>query len=304
MSKEKAPAFQFYPRDWLSDPNVNLLSFEQEGWYIRLICHCWLERTVPWDPAEAIRLLGLRVKDLPNAGTEFSWPENFNRRFDDMEELLKLCFVQLEDEPERCLNPRVEHERKMQEERRKERSASGKKGGKSSALKRMQNPSSAWKKLQANTQANSSSSSSSSSASSIPLSPPSGDSLFPEPGSAPEKATAPSGNHKSNGSDPIRKFKDFLMQEYERVRGCRLVPDSSDFVQLSSMLKKTNGAAGFTDEALRASWTRMLESEDPFVLKQGHPIRYWASNINAFMLPTEEEKTRARIEERRKAGWL
>lgn len=38
---QKPPAFQFYPKDWLSSPKVQLMSPEQEGAYIRLLCYCW-----------------------------------------------------------------------------------------------------------------------------------------------------------------------------------------------------------------------------------------------------------------------
>jgi len=43
MSKEnnKRPSFQFYPSDWLSDPNTSAMSAEEEGAYIRLLCYMW-----------------------------------------------------------------------------------------------------------------------------------------------------------------------------------------------------------------------------------------------------------------------
>lgn len=40
-SMSKSPAFQFYPKDWLSSLNITLMSPEQEGGYIRLLCYCW-----------------------------------------------------------------------------------------------------------------------------------------------------------------------------------------------------------------------------------------------------------------------
>lgn len=39
----KSPAFQFYPRDFLSDVNVSTMTMEERGIYITLLCHCWLE---------------------------------------------------------------------------------------------------------------------------------------------------------------------------------------------------------------------------------------------------------------------
>lgn len=37
----KSPAFQFYPKDWLSSLNITLMTAEQEGAYLRLLCYCW-----------------------------------------------------------------------------------------------------------------------------------------------------------------------------------------------------------------------------------------------------------------------
>jgi uncharacterized protein YdaU (DUF1376 family) len=43
----KAPAFQFYAAEYLADMNVQLLTLEQEGAYIRLLSFCWREGRVP-----------------------------------------------------------------------------------------------------------------------------------------------------------------------------------------------------------------------------------------------------------------
>ncbi len=37
----KSPAFQFYPKEWLSSMDIMLMTPEQEGAYIRLLCICW-----------------------------------------------------------------------------------------------------------------------------------------------------------------------------------------------------------------------------------------------------------------------
>lgn len=163
MAKEKSPAFQFYPRDWLSDPNVSNLSYEQEGWYIHLICYCWLDGHIPEEPEKALRLVGIRDADLYGI-KESEFVSKFNKRVKDMRELLELCFVveaQLESGEAQLrflVHPRVEKERAAQIFRKNERSESGKRGGKISAEKRLQNPCSAWKKLQANSSSSSSSS--------------------------------------------------------------------------------------------------------------------------------------------------
>lgn len=40
---EKSPAFQFYPKDWLSDVKVISMTPAQRGIYIQLLCFMWLE---------------------------------------------------------------------------------------------------------------------------------------------------------------------------------------------------------------------------------------------------------------------
>lgn len=38
---KRSPAFQFYVNDYLSDINVQLMTAEEEGAYLRLLCFCW-----------------------------------------------------------------------------------------------------------------------------------------------------------------------------------------------------------------------------------------------------------------------
>ena len=51
-----APAFQFYPADYLADAKVQALSIEGEGCYIRLLCYCWREGFLPNDRQALARL--------------------------------------------------------------------------------------------------------------------------------------------------------------------------------------------------------------------------------------------------------
>lgn len=39
----RPPAFQFYPKDFLSDMNVITMTMEERGYYITLLCMCWIE---------------------------------------------------------------------------------------------------------------------------------------------------------------------------------------------------------------------------------------------------------------------
>lgn len=59
---EKSPAFQFYPRDWLSSWRVQSMTPEQRGGYIQLLCHAWLQNpqgTLPDDPKILAQMSGL-----------------------------------------------------------------------------------------------------------------------------------------------------------------------------------------------------------------------------------------------------
>lgn len=58
MSKKKAPAFQFYPADWLGSQRVTLMTLEEEGAYIRLLSYCWQHGSIPREPEKIARLIG------------------------------------------------------------------------------------------------------------------------------------------------------------------------------------------------------------------------------------------------------
>ena len=57
MAPEKVPAFQFYPKDFLTDERVRLMSHTERGIYVTLLCLCWLERSLPADPAHLAKLV-------------------------------------------------------------------------------------------------------------------------------------------------------------------------------------------------------------------------------------------------------
>lgn len=58
MSKNKSPAFMFYPSDWLGSQRVSLMTLEEEGAYIRLLSYCWQHGSIPRDPDKLARLIG------------------------------------------------------------------------------------------------------------------------------------------------------------------------------------------------------------------------------------------------------
>jgi len=106
----KRPAFQFYPKDWLSDEHVMLMTLEERGAYIQLLCICWLEGSVPGDLTRMARLC-----------------QTDDNRMAELWQSLEPCFRQQGD---RWVHPRLDLERKKQDEHRKAKSEAGKKGAK------------------------------------------------------------------------------------------------------------------------------------------------------------------------------
>lgn len=102
-----SPAFQFYPADWLSDEKVISMSIEGEGCYIRLLCYCWREGSIPADRS-AIALLckGYNGPGIDEALTCFSPSRKKGR----------------------LINKRIEAERKKQELFRKSKQDAGLRG--------------------------------------------------------------------------------------------------------------------------------------------------------------------------------
>jgi len=106
--QEKSPAFQFYPQDYLADPNVAEMTLEEQGAYIRLICYAWIAGSIPADPERCARLVG--------NGCSISVATNVQRAFNERS-----------TDPQRLLHKRVEKERQKQAIRREQTSSAGKK---------------------------------------------------------------------------------------------------------------------------------------------------------------------------------
>lgn len=54
--RPKSPAYQWYPKDYMTDPEVIAMTLAQEGAYRRLLDVCWLENGLPTEPAILWRL--------------------------------------------------------------------------------------------------------------------------------------------------------------------------------------------------------------------------------------------------------
>lgn len=55
--KKKAPAYQWYPKDYDSDEAVKLMTYEQEGIYRRLLDHQALHGSIPAIPSQIAMLV-------------------------------------------------------------------------------------------------------------------------------------------------------------------------------------------------------------------------------------------------------
>ncbi len=93
----KAPAFQFYPNEFIGDEEQALMSLAEAGAYIRLLCRCWTNGSLP----DSVPALALLCGATPQQMKKF-WPA------------ISKCFKQRTDG--RWIHSRLERERKKQAE--------------------------------------------------------------------------------------------------------------------------------------------------------------------------------------------
>lgn len=115
----KTPAFQFYPADWLSDENVQLMTMEQEGIYIRLLAICWIQGSIP----NNIEALSKLTKGSPK---------------DDLT-LVQRLFTNSKKDASRLVHKRLEEERTKQNKWKQKCADAGKYSGKSRRAKSLKN---------------------------------------------------------------------------------------------------------------------------------------------------------------------
>jgi uncharacterized protein YdaU (DUF1376 family) len=97
---EKSPAFQFYPKDFISSTKVQRMSLTEIGAYTLLLSHCWLDSGLPSDIAQLARIV--KVKD-----------RQFARMW---KGALSECFYEKQG---KLQNDRLDKERKKQAEYRR-----------------------------------------------------------------------------------------------------------------------------------------------------------------------------------------
>lgn len=106
----KAPAFQFYPSDFLSDGNQLVMELDEVGAYIRLLCVCWIEGHLPNDPRKLAKMAGTSLREFSRV-----WPA------------IAPCFEQDPDSEAFLVHPRLQRERAKQNDRREKARFAGRK---------------------------------------------------------------------------------------------------------------------------------------------------------------------------------
>lgn len=106
--EKRAPAFQFYPADYLADMRIRMLSWASRGLYVDLLCYCWREGWIPADSSAIAQLCHCQDSAI-------------------IEPCLAL-FSPHPDDPEKLIHLRLDAERAKQKAFREERKASGIKG--------------------------------------------------------------------------------------------------------------------------------------------------------------------------------
>lgn len=107
----KSPAYQRYPKDYMSDGNVLRMTFEQRGIYDWLLDSCWLEDGIPADVGELALICSLPARRMASA-----W------------ERIAKCFVPHPSKAGWLTNRRLEEERAKQGEFSEAMSEAGRKG--------------------------------------------------------------------------------------------------------------------------------------------------------------------------------
>lgn len=109
-NRTTSPAFQFYPKDFISSTKVQRMTLTEVGAYMLLLSHCWLDGSLPADLTEVAKIV-----KMPAPRFRKLWAG-----------ALSECFVEKNG---RLINVRLDQERRKQIEYRRRQSDHGKKGG-------------------------------------------------------------------------------------------------------------------------------------------------------------------------------
>ena len=123
---DKLPWFKFFPFDWETDEDVQLMDFFERGVYLTLLCRTWIEGSIPADPSKA---QGLLKQCLSNA-----YAKDEQRLSTAYDKIIKL-FQPHPENPERLVHWKMEEQRQELISLRDRRRKAGSKGGKQSSSK-------------------------------------------------------------------------------------------------------------------------------------------------------------------------
>lgn len=111
----KLPWFPFYPADFLGAEKVQLMTNEQVGMYVKLLCYQWMEGSIPEKSSSAIAVLRLGWGDASE--------------MTDFQDVLTNCFIKHPTEKGRLINKRLDEIRREQEEISIKKQEAGRAGG-------------------------------------------------------------------------------------------------------------------------------------------------------------------------------
>lgn len=236
----KSPAFQFYPKDFLSDRNVVVMSMQERGVYITMICHAWQD-PLPVDHAQLARICG-----VPLSSFRKMWPA------------LSVCFREVDGV---LIHPRLERERQKQAEYRAEKSDAGKRG----AAKRWQKDGSAIEVPIAKD----------GKATDLPMAENASSSAFASASSfAVFRQRVPSPEAPADVSRRAGEFVSYYEETHQRIFGLGYLgnPQKDDAASL-------NLCERFTDDELRDAVVVWFGMQDDFATRGNRTIPKFASRV-------------------------
>ncbi len=243
--KVKAPAFQFYPKDFLADSHVMAMRLPERGAYITLLCSCWIDGSLPMD----LDALARRCQVSPAVFARL-WPA------------LEPCFRVSPDAPTRLIQPRIERERKKQDTYRTMKAEAGQKGGRAKAENKQNASKRPSKQLAKASPPSSSSSSSSSSVSDL---------LSSDFGQESTRA------HEATDVERIRRFIDSYRDLHAQYVGVSYLGNPTTDYREACTLVET-----YDDEMLEKLTVYWLNDRDKFATDGTRTVAKFRSRVSKY----------------------
>jgi uncharacterized protein YdaU (DUF1376 family) len=265
MTEQARPAFQFYPKEFLSSSKVMAMTLTERGAYITLLSVEWLDGSLPTSAAELARILGLSV-----ARFQKLWRG-----------LLASCFVERNG---RLVNDRLERVRAELAAY----IAAAKRGGTRSAEARRKQFGTAQPSKGGSAEGSKSLRRRSRSAPEVTSNPPSNPPLRELPrtssNTASASATASATASTSDPSDqrgatptPITEFLTFYEQKFTSVVGDKPLINGRDAKIAKTILDK------YGPKKAQNLLNAFFATSDEFILKAGFGLNIFAGQLNKFL---------------------